>query len=167
MESRAPHRNKQSVSIKTGIIGALIFACLLCVVGFGLFWLPGNEGNSIYPTAVVQIIAAPTFTPTPLSTMTPAAQNAGGGTPSSNSEIPIFLGDYVEIVGTQGDGLRLRSKPGLDGEIEFVAYEGEIFKVDDGPQDASGYHWWHLVAPYDETVQGWAVDNYLKVVQNP
>lgn len=167
MESRRSQRIRQPVSIKIGIIGALIFACLLCMVSFGVLWLAGNDNNSPYPTAVVQIIAAPTFTSTPLITTIPIAQNAEVGTPSSNNEVPLFLGDYVEIVGTQGDGLRLRSKPGLDGEIEFIAYEGEIFKVDDGPQDASGYHWWHLVAPYDETVQGWAVDNYLKVVENP
>ncbi|RCK75504.1 MAG: hypothetical protein ANABAC_0795 [Anaerolineae bacterium] len=78
----------------------------------------------------------------------------------------IQLGDSVQIYGTQGDGLRLRAKPGLEGEILFLAYEGEIFVVKDGPQQASGYIWWFLVAPYDENVKGWAVENYLKALEN-
>ncbi|MGB9585902.1 MAG: SH3 domain-containing protein, partial [Anaerolineales bacterium] len=115
----------------------------------------------------VEVISAPTFTWTPQITLTspsPSGDENLSGTPGGKD---IFIGDYVEINGTQGDGLRLRSKPGLDGEILFVVYEGEIFKVDDGPQDASGYRWWHLIAPYDENVQGWAVDSYLKTVQQP
>lgn len=160
-------REKQTISLKLGIIGAFSVACLLCIVGFGVIWLPFPENTILYPTAVVQVIPAATFTPTPPPTATSVTLNEGGDSQSSTSEVPILIGDYVEIVGTQGDGLRLRSQPGLEGEIVFVAYEGEIFKVDDGPQDASGYHWWYLVAPYDDTVRGWAVDNYLKVVPNP
>jgi len=63
--------------------------------------------------------------------------------------------------------LRMRSRPGLEGEIRFLGYEAEVFHVTDGPQSADGYTWWYLVAPYDESIQGWAVANFLAVVQNP
>ncbi len=159
-------RKEQAISLKLGIIGAFSLACLFCIIGFSAIWLPFSDNAISYPTAVIQVIPAATFTSTPPPTQASATLNDEGGPQSSSSEVPIMIGDYVEIVGTQGDGLRLRSQPGLDGDIVFVAYEGEIFKVDDGPQDASGYHWWYLIAPYDETVRGWAVDNYLRVVQN-
>jgi hypothetical protein len=78
-----------------------------------------------------------------------------------------MLGAFVQVTGTGGDGLRMRSKPGLDGEILFLGLEDEVFRVDGGPQEADGFIWWLLVAPYDETIQGWAVSNYLEIVQNP
>jgi len=61
----------------------------------------------------------------------------------------------------------LRSEPGLKGTVRFLGLEAEVFQVYDGPQQADGYTWWFLVAPYDANVQGWAVANYLNVVQNP
>jgi beta-xylosidase len=42
-----------------------------------------------------------------------------------------------------------------------------VFRVDDGPQEADGYQWWHLVAPYDENRAGWAVVNYLSPLPKP
>jgi hypothetical protein len=77
------------------------------------------------------------------------------------------VGAYVQITGTGGDGLRLRADPGLDGEVRFLALESEMFQVMDGPRQEGDYSWWFLVAPYDEKVKGWAVANYLTIVQNP
>jgi hypothetical protein len=79
----------------------------------------------------------------------------------------VAKGGFVQVIGTGGDGLRLRSEPGLNGEIRYLGLESEIFRVDDGPTMLDGYTWWLLVAPYDETVRGWAVSNYLKSVPNP
>jgi hypothetical protein len=39
--------------------------------------------------------------------------------------------------------------------------------VEDGPKDVDGFTWWYLVGPYDASRRGWAVSNYLSVVQNP
>lgn len=79
----------------------------------------------------------------------------------------ISVGAYVQITGTGTDGLRLRESPGLDGKVKFIGIEAEVFLVQDGPREADGYTWWFLTAPYDDTVQGWAVSNYLSVIQNP
>jgi hypothetical protein len=49
----------------------------------------------------------------------------------------------------------------------MLGVEAEVFQVRDGPRDVDGYVWWFLVAPTDETRGGWAVSNYLAVVQNP
>lgn len=118
-------------------------------------------------TAVIQIIPAPTSTPvapTPTATVVLDSDDAVPPAPVPGT---FGLGAYVQISGTGGDGLRLRSEPGLDAPIRFLALESEVFRVQDGPREADGYTWWNLVAPYDESVQGWAVSNYLVVVQQP
>jgi hypothetical protein len=73
----------------------------------------------------------------------------------------------VQIIGTGGDGLRLRDQPGLDGKVLLLGSEAEVFRVQDGPREVDGYTWWYLVGPFDETRRGWAVANYLQIVQNP
>ena len=72
---------------------------------------------------------------------------------------------YVQIYGTGGDGLRLRSEPGIESSILFLGYESEAFQVTDGPQLVDGYTWWYLTAPYDKERSGWAVADFLRVVQ--
>ena len=79
----------------------------------------------------------------------------------------IAVGAYVQISGTGGDGLRLRTDPGLDSEVRILGAESEVFQVEDGPKDVDGFTWWYLVGPYDASRRGWAVSNYLSVVQNP
>jgi hypothetical protein len=49
----------------------------------------------------------------------------------------------------------------------MLGAEAEVFQVSDGPREIDGYTWWYLVGPYDESRRGWAVANYLSVVQNP
>jgi hypothetical protein len=79
----------------------------------------------------------------------------------------IAVGAYVQITGTQGDGLRLRSGPGLATTQLFLGGDAEVFQVRDGPKEADGYIWWYLVAPYDESRAGWAAANFLSVVPPP
>jgi hypothetical protein len=79
----------------------------------------------------------------------------------------IAKGALVQISGTGGDGLRVRSEPGLQGEVLFVALEAEVFQVVDGPRQGDGFTWWYLAALYDNSLSGWAVANFLEVIQNP
>ncbi len=79
----------------------------------------------------------------------------------------LALGNYAQITGTNGEGLRIRSKPGLDGEFVFLGYDSEVFLVKDGPQTVDGYVWWYLVAPYDETRAGWAASDFLTYIPAP
>jgi hypothetical protein len=60
-----------------------------------------------------------------------------------------------------------REQPGLEAPVLLLGAEAEVFRVEQGPQDADGYVWWYLVGPYDPARLGWAVANYLEVVQNP
>ena len=119
------------------------------------------------PTAALYILPAPTDTlPVPTTVQLP--------TPTATSEVPpppppgvIAVGSFVEVTGTGVVGLRMRDNPGLESKTLFLGMDAEVFKITDGPRDVDGYTWWHLVAPYDEQRQGWAVANYLSAITNP
>jgi hypothetical protein len=150
------------------IAGAVVLATILMCATLSLVWVTRPDEAATGPsTAVLSIIQAPTSTPVLDTPMPPAAQASTEVVPPPPLPGTFGVGAYVQISGTQGDGLRLRSAPGLQGQVEFLALESEVFQIRDGPRDADGYTWWFVIAPYDETVQGWAVSNYLTVVQNP
>ena len=77
------------------------------------------------------------------------------------------MGSFVQITGTGGDGLRIRTEPGLSSEVRFLGLDSEVFEIREGPQEIDGHTWWYLVAPFEENRNGWAVSGYLSVVQNP
>lgn len=150
------------------ILAGFVFACsLFALTAFVVNWLRPPASVRPVGTALLQVVAAPSDTPvlpTLPPTETPTPQP---GTPLPPAPGVISVGSYVQISGTGTDGLRMRSLPGLQGEIRFVAIEAEVFEVVEGPQESDGYTWWRLRAPYDEQVQGWAVSNYLSLVHNP
>ncbi len=150
------------------IAGAVLVAIILFVVTTSLLWFTRGNVTQLTPaTAVLNVIYMPTSAPTAV-TPTPSAEvTPTDAVPPSPIPGVIAIGAYVEITGTGGDGLRLRAEPGLRGEVLFLGYESEVFQVHDGPRENDGYTWWLVVAPYDETVSGWAVANYLSLVQNP
>jgi hypothetical protein len=115
-------------------------------------------------TAALTVIPAPTITPI----QAVITEETGFDT-----EIPqttpglISLDAFVKVSGTGGAGLRLRSSPGLQGTPQYLGLEDEIFKVESGPEEADGYTWWYLVAPFESNRKGWAAANYLEIVQEP
>jgi hypothetical protein len=142
-------------------VGLLIATLLL------LSWTRSPSPVNSAATAVITVIALPTASPT-LPTATPTEEEIPSATglplpPPGN----IAVDAYVQVTGTGGDGLRLRASPGLEGEVRMLGVEDEVFLVRDGPQQADSYTWWYLVGPFDESRQGWAVANFLRVVQNP
>lgn len=146
------------------LIGALVVVVLLFFVVLAMLLLSSNGNTpSGIPTAVFTVIAAPTSTLQPL----PGAQATTTATPSSLVVDGIRVGVYVEIVDTDGAGLRLRIAPGTEAEPRFLGRESEVFEVRDGPRDADGYTWWYLVTPMDESRSGWAAGDWLSVVSQP
>ena len=147
------------------IFGGLGFACLLTVItliGFGLTASPRADLEAA--PAALTLIPAPTSTA--LFTATPTLDPFAQFTPTIPANY-IAVGSYVQISGTGGDGLRIRSAPGLIGQFLFLGEDSEVFKVEDGPKDADGYIWWYIVAPYDTSRAGWAAANFLTVVPPP
>lgn len=144
------------------ILGALGVAIVLCLVtlltGLGSRAKQSNEVS--WQLAALTIIPGPTSTsliaPTP--THDPAL---GTATPIPGD---IALNGYVQISGTDGEGLRIRALPGLGGEHLFLGFDTEVFQVVDGPQEVDGYIWWRLLAPYDDARSGWAASDFLEAM---
>ena len=153
----------QQLFNKWVILGALLltgFLLLITAISIGITSARQNSDVGFAP-ADVTIIPAPTSTsgapPTP--TIDPFAP-----TPAPTG---IALGNYVQITGTNGEGLRIRAEPGLNGNPEFLGYDSEVFIIRDGPRSVDGYTWWYLVAPYDETRAGWAASDFLAYIPPP
>jgi hypothetical protein len=150
------------------ILGAILFAMIVFALFLGILWTARGKTNPQAPaTALFSIIEAPTGTPT-----TPAIAPTPTLNPNSTREavlpgIAINIGDFVQVSGTGGDGLRLHLTPGVSGDVDYVAIDSEVFIIKDGPVDSDGYYWWLLRDPYSEKTLGWGVADYLSVVQNP
>ena len=144
-----------------------IAGCLVTITFLSIWLTRSRQGHVVHPTPVLIVVKAPTAT-LPLPTALPT--DIINPTATSLPGIPggeVAQGAYVQIVNTGGSGLRVRSEAGLQGEVLFLALEDEVFQVIDGPRQVDGYTWWYLVAPYNNELSGWAVADYLAVIQNP
>jgi len=145
------------------ILGAIVFAgllTLLTAMSIGLT-TPLQSSPIGFAPADLTMIPAPTST-----SNAPATPTIDPFAPSP-TPTGLALGNYAQITGTDGQGLRIRSSPGLDGEFVFLGYDSEVFLVKDGPQTVDGYVWWYLVAPYDDTRAGWAASDFLTYIPAP
>lgn len=147
------------------ILGALGFAALLTLVTLILIgWTTPRISPDVgFAPADLTVIPAPTHTPL----VSPVPTNDLLLATPTLAPDAIGIGVYVQISGTEGEGLRIRLAPGLNSDTVFRGDEAEVFIVRDGPQEADGYTWWYLVAPYDETRAGWAAADFLAVVPPP
>lgn len=161
-------RNLRSLFNIKVILGGIIFATGVFAVFVVILWsAKANDIAQAPATAILNIIKAPTGTPiSPVQSPTPLT------TPVSTQQAPppsadIAIGDYVQVNGTGGDGLRLHKTAGVSSKVQYVAIDTEVFTVKEGPIEADGYVWWLLQDPYTENAAGWGVSNYLLVVKNP
>jgi hypothetical protein len=145
------------------ILGAVLVAGLLLLItaiaiGF----------TSPLPSSAVGFAPAD-VTVIPASTATSNAPPTATIDPFAATPVPtgIAIGNYVQISGTDGEGLHIRSDAGLNSPPEFLGYDAEVFIVRDGPRQVDGYTWWYLVAPYDETRAGWAASDFLTYIPSP
>ncbi len=146
--------NKWVVAGALAVTGLLT---LITAIAVGLTSSPQTSAIGFAP-ADLTVIPAPTGTSSapPTPTVDPFA--------SPTLPAGIAIGNYVQITGTEGQGLRIRAEPGLDGSFQFLAYDSEVFIVQDGPREVDGYVWWYLAAPYDETRVGWAAADFLTYI---
>lgn len=140
-----------SVFLAAGLLAGIFFAA-------GFVEDPGL--NDFGGEAALTIIPNPTRTPTLTPTLSPVTV-----TPTAAARIQV--GGYVQIIGTGGEGLRLRQDPSLNSKVDYLGMEDEIFLVADGPVEQDGYLWWFLQAPANQSRQGWGAANFMQVAQNP
>lgn len=143
--------------------GSISIAVILLLITAGYFYfLPTPADVGIEPTASIYVIDGPTATiPAPTSTPMPPATP----TPEITTDTDIAIGSLVQITGTDGEGLNLRTEPNTSSNIQFLGYDLEIFEVVEGPIFDEGYWWWYLETPLEKTRSGWAVENYLEIIE--
>lgn len=167
MLQRIDLRGKGCLWTLSGVMVGLVAFTVLTLAG--LLTRAANVSQT-QSDPVLVVVEQPTLTPTlrTIETAVPQTTQEVSPTAPPPSAPGLFsIGALVQVYGTGGDGLRLRSQPGLDAEIEFLGLENEVFQINDGPAEADGYRWWYLANPYDSSKVGWAVANYLRSVQKP
>lgn len=119
-----------------------------------------NTGAEENARALLTVIPAPTLTPTVYATKVPQTLEI-----HYVSEDGLSVGTLVEVYDTGDTGLSVRPQPGTGGYLNFVAREGEVFKIIDGPDSRNDYIWWKLESPTDPDRIGWAASDFLRAVQ--
>lgn len=144
--------------------GTVVAASLLLMIFYFVTGgvLPGGE-DPYQGGAAITVLPVPTATQTPQPTRTPIIL----ATPTAQMVNGFSQGGYVQVSGTEGEGLRLRTEPSLNGQIAYLGLEGEIYVIKGGPIEADGYIWWQIEAPLNASRQGWVVSNYLQAAQGP
>ncbi|MBW6471841.1 MAG: hypothetical protein K0B14_01850 [Anaerolineaceae bacterium] len=146
------------------IIGFVITILILFSVFIFLIFLPKKQTVED-KIALISVIPALTSTPVVGLTIVPTPTIEITETIENNYKFKV--GEFVQITGTSGEGLRLRSEPGRSFSVNFIGMDAEVFEVIDGPVESDGFIWWYLEAPYDKTRNGWSVDEYLQEVTVP
>ncbi len=140
------------------LVAILVAGGLSAIFVLLLFFLPAPSSMTAQPPAAFTVIVAPTQTPVPtksLHTPTPTRPPSLGG---------ISVGSFVQISGTDGAGLRLRSGAGTTNPSRLLGMDAEVFQVKDGPITADDFTWWFVESPYDPARSGWAASTYLSAV---
>jgi len=163
MVDQSKNNGNRSIIRPITLITSLILVIGLILIALVILFLGRDpRPQSEVPMALTRV---PAFTPTKKSiqsTVTPSP------TPTSIFFLPegtIGVGAYVQVIGTEGAGLRMRADPGLNTAINFTALDSEVFLVIDGPVELDGYTWWHLEAPYDKNRSGWSAGDFLTPIE--
>ncbi len=151
------------------VILGVIFVCVLSFLASvaWLIWIaPPATLESEAPGTGLILIPGPSSTPPdPTASPVPSPTATATFTPLLPGELGV--GSYVQIVGTEGLGLNIRSIAGLNGQVNFLGFDAEVFEVREGPVESDGFTWWYLVTPVDENRAGWAAATFLSFVANP
>ena len=147
------------VIVLTVLVGfGLFFALMILIAGAALRTDP-PAGSAL---AQMTIIPAPTVTPTAPVAEAPQELAVRYVSPEGFS-----IGAYVAIQNTQGAGLKIRPEPGTGSKVDFIAAEGELFVIVDGPDERNGYAWWKLAGFENPERTGWGAAAFLGLVAPP
>lgn len=161
-----------------GIVGVVAFGLLIAFTELSEPAAPADQLPRI------QVVTSPpTLSQDFAASQNQAAAPAGGAwptaipqaqptatvalpTPASSPTLPpgdFAIGARVQVVGVGETRLNIRSSPGLDGTLMFLAEDGDIYQLVGGPQDVDGYEWWKLEDPNNSARVGWAARNFLMI----
>jgi hypothetical protein len=164
-----------SVALMLFMVCGAVSCMVLAVVSLGGRTVPASPPQFLIVTAVVPTNTA--FVPPPIAPSPVVSQGALAGTVSSfaligptlapieisPTPVNIALGIDV-VVDAEESGVNVRSGAGIANQRLFVAPNGSIFRVIDGPAQADGLTWWQIQNTVDPNQVGWAAAAYLEVV---
>ena len=145
---------------------------ILCFLTLTALALAGcNLGSQPTPAATPDLIGtmvAATLAAVPSPTPAPPTPTLISATAIVASPTPegLHVGGHAQVAGTQSDGLRLRSDPGLQTTTLLTIQDGTVLSILDGPREADGIRWWRLRSVADGA-EGWAAQDYLVPVAGP
>ena len=164
------HRSAaQPASVPLGLLLLLVTAGLLACGGLWTYILITRPAALARATVTpIFVVITPGAAPAAAQTLAtptnavPVQATATFPPPPAGSLIQV--GALVKVVDT-GEGLRLRVDAGVEGKVNYLAMDYEVFEVREGPREASGFTWWYLVSQSDTARNGWGVSNYLQVTR--
>ena len=160
--SRRPSRDPEGGTKLRAVLGVFLVVLLGVSAWWGVRALLLPSASTPTPAAIwtPAPLASPVLSPTPVPTVAVGVPLATA-TPAPAAGA-IGVGQRVRVAGTDQEGIRLRSEPGVDYATLVIVEEGVELDVLDGPQEADGYLWWQL--EMDDGTVGWAVEDYLESV---
>lgn len=153
-----------------GIVAGLFIVVSLVLLALVVVTRPAELPQATASAVVITAAPLNTSDLTTATVQSPPTTSPADASPTAPPPPPgvVGVGAYVQVVGTGDAGfLNLRAEPSIESPVNYLAIENEVFQVQAGPTAASGFDWWYLVDPATNTRFGWAVQNYLQVVQAP
>jgi hypothetical protein len=133
------------------LIGVFLWVSVIFIKTLSIQYLHAK------PQSLENILITPYITALPLDRFNESTDTNG------QSLSGVFeLEMKVSVSGTGNDGLRMRKQPGITEEILYIASEGEILKIIDGPQIIESQIWWGLVSQDNPIKSGWSVQDFLE-----
>ncbi len=159
----AENQRQNSRNLLTIFISSLVVFLFLAIVTSGLIFLMTNY----YPPeqiGLTQITFIAYDTPT---TATKDDETFLSATATTDGRLQNYSkGLKVKIHGTGGDGLRIHQDPGENSPTIYLASEGDLFSIEDGPTLTGGYIWWKIKTLLNEKISGWAAEDFLQIAIN-
>lgn len=127
--------------------------------------------RAVTPRSANALLAGVAFLASVLFVLGAAQVTSAAGLPQSQLEVtdplrgePLEVGDTA-IVRADGDCLRLRLVPGVDGERITCMPEGSFVTVIGGPVSLDGFTWVQVRTAAG--LEGWAANEYLELYTGP
>jgi hypothetical protein len=178
-KTRRPRRIEEASSVEIGfpiawvLIGALAGLLVIGLIGLGVVNIVRKQSLTPTPTGIpglapTQPIAQttkPDVTPTipPVVTLEPTPTPTITPTPIPVAPEKLAPGVYAKIIGTEGNGVSVRSGPGTNNARLTVAAENSLVLTLDGPradENQDDYVWWFVRA--EDGVEGWTVQDFME-----
>ena len=173
IQSPAPGERKwYSSNLLRLIIVVVVLAVILFLVLRACSSRPASApGAQTTPLATATspagAVLQPTFTPTvasaAITTTLAVSPTLSAATPQPAPTGGKFeINQRVEVAGTEGEGIRFRTGPGLSYVTTSILDDGDVLTVVGGPETVDGFTWWRLQTAAGAI--GWAVENNLQAV---